>query len=283
MKKIQDIEPPKKTGIKCFDYWTQELIETGYLHNHARMWYASIWIFTLKKIGLMARFFSKKFTRLVPCCKYIELEMGGRITNYWKNYIARADNIYKFTNYKFNPVNELNETASPLESQSSLNQQIINKEFEKISFSNLEDIGLIINKNDFSLDSLLKKDINFKTCLFNCDNSLIDQSELIKNFENNLCEEIINNNTHISYAVSDEALINWITKFKIKNLIIPYETEGKCLLNRKSLLNKFTNNNVNVFFYLREWDRLAFPFAKKGFFPFKNKIPELLKRQGLTN
>ena len=26
-KKIQDIEPPKKTGIKCFDYWTQELIE----------------------------------------------------------------------------------------------------------------------------------------------------------------------------------------------------------------------------------------------------------------
>ena len=130
---------------------------------------------------------------------------------------------------------------------------------------------------------MLKKDINFKTCLFNCDNSLINQSELIKNFENNLCEEIINKNTHISYAVSDEALINWITKFKIKNLIIPYETEGKCLLNRKSLLNKFTNNNVNVFFYLREWDRLAFPFAKKGFFPFKNKIPELLKRQGLTN
>ena len=117
-----------------------------------------------------------------------------------KNYIARADNIYKFTNYKFNPVNELNETASPLESQSSLNQQIINKEFEKISFSNLEDIGLIINKNDFSLDTLLKKDINFKTCLFNCDNSLVDQSELIKNFENNLCEEILNNNKPVSYT-----------------------------------------------------------------------------------
>ena len=182
-----------------------------------------------------------------------------------KNYIARADNIYKFTNYKYNPVNQLNETAPPLESQSSLNQQIIDKEFEKISFNDLDNIGLIINKNDFSLDTLLKKDINFKTCLFNCDNSLINQSELIKNFENNLCEEIINNNTHISYAVSDEALINWITKFKIKNLIIPYETEGKCLLNRKSLLNKFTNKNVNVFFYLREWDRLAFPFAKRVF------------------
>ena len=130
---------------------------------------------------------------------------------------------------------------------------------------------------------MLKKDIDFKTCLFKSDNSLINQSEFIKKFDNNLYEEIINNNTQMSYAESDRELIDWITKFKIKNLIIPYETEGKCLLSKKNLLNKFTNNNVNVFFYLREWDRLAFPFAKKGFFPFKNKIPELLKRQGLTN
>ena len=62
-KKIRDVEPPGKTGIKCFDHWTQELIETGYLHNHARMWYASIWIFTLNKNWIDgALFFSKKFT-----------------------------------------------------------------------------------------------------------------------------------------------------------------------------------------------------------------------------
>ncbi|MEM9899325.1 MAG: FAD-binding domain-containing protein, partial [Pseudomonadota bacterium] len=37
-----------KTGIDCFDFWVNELIDKGYLHNHARMWFASIWIFTLK-------------------------------------------------------------------------------------------------------------------------------------------------------------------------------------------------------------------------------------------
>ena len=36
-----------KTGIDCFDYWVRELVEIGYLHNHARMWFASIWIYTL--------------------------------------------------------------------------------------------------------------------------------------------------------------------------------------------------------------------------------------------
>lgn len=37
-----------RTGIDCFDSWTNELIEYGFLHNHARMWFASIWIFKLK-------------------------------------------------------------------------------------------------------------------------------------------------------------------------------------------------------------------------------------------
>ena len=36
-----------QTGLDCFDAWTDELKNSGYLHNHARMWFASIWIFTL--------------------------------------------------------------------------------------------------------------------------------------------------------------------------------------------------------------------------------------------
>ena len=35
-----------QTGLECFDAWATELVETGYLHNHARMWFASIWSFT---------------------------------------------------------------------------------------------------------------------------------------------------------------------------------------------------------------------------------------------
>ena len=45
-KAVTDAEDGK-TGIECFDAWADELVTTGYLHNHARMWFASIWIFTL--------------------------------------------------------------------------------------------------------------------------------------------------------------------------------------------------------------------------------------------
>ena len=37
-----------RTGIAGFDDWAKELVATGYLHNHARMWFASIWVFTLR-------------------------------------------------------------------------------------------------------------------------------------------------------------------------------------------------------------------------------------------
>ncbi|MEL6104357.1 MAG: FAD-binding domain-containing protein, partial [Pseudomonadota bacterium] len=37
-----------QTGLDCFDSWAEELVDTGYLHNYARMWFASIWIFTLE-------------------------------------------------------------------------------------------------------------------------------------------------------------------------------------------------------------------------------------------
>ena len=36
-----------RTGIDAMDAWARELIDTGYLHNHTRMWFASIWVFTL--------------------------------------------------------------------------------------------------------------------------------------------------------------------------------------------------------------------------------------------
>ena len=51
--------------------------------------------------GLMAHFFKK----IYDWCPAINTDSGGwQDYRQWKNYIARADNLYKFTNYKYNPV-----------------------------------------------------------------------------------------------------------------------------------------------------------------------------------
>ena len=47
-----------ETQTECFNDWVKES-ENNYLHNHTRMWFASIWIFTLKLPQKGAEFFMK--------------------------------------------------------------------------------------------------------------------------------------------------------------------------------------------------------------------------------
>jgi deoxyribodipyrimidine photo-lyase len=48
LRRAYDAAVEGRTGIEGFDDWARELVARGWLHNHARMWFASIWIFTLR-------------------------------------------------------------------------------------------------------------------------------------------------------------------------------------------------------------------------------------------
>ena len=82
---------------------------------------------------------------------------------------------------------------------------------------------------------------------------------------------------------SFKELTHWVTRKEIKNLITPYETVGSQILRVKEYLTILRSIGVRYHFYLRDWDKISFPFANKGFFPFKKKIPELLIKNGLRN
>ncbi len=87
-----------RTGIEAFDVWARELAETGYLHNHARMWFASIWIFTLKldwRLG--ADFFLKHLMDADAASNTQSWRWVAGLHTKGKNYLARADNIARYT------------------------------------------------------------------------------------------------------------------------------------------------------------------------------------------
>jgi hypothetical protein len=87
-----------RTGIEAFDAWARELAETGYLHNHARMWFASIWIFTLRldwRLG--ADFFLKHLMDADAASNTLSWRWVAGLHTKGKNYLARADNIARYT------------------------------------------------------------------------------------------------------------------------------------------------------------------------------------------
>jgi deoxyribodipyrimidine photo-lyase len=87
-----------RTGIAGFDDWAHELVATGYLHNHARMWFASIWIFTLRlPWELGAAFFYEHLLDGDAASNTLSWRWVAGLQTAGKTYLARADNIARYT------------------------------------------------------------------------------------------------------------------------------------------------------------------------------------------
>lgn len=104
-----------ETGIDALDSWVSELVALGWLHNHARMWFASIWIFTLGlPWQLGADFFYKHLIDADPASNTLSWRWVAGLHTPGKHYLARAANIRDNTGGRFDPAGQLNERAAPL-------------------------------------------------------------------------------------------------------------------------------------------------------------------------
>ena len=104
-----------QTGLAYFDAWAEELVDTGYLHNHARMWFASIWIFTLGlpwRLG--ADFFYRHLLDGDPASNTLGWRWVCGLHTKGKTYLARASNIERLTGARFHPQEQLATRAEAL-------------------------------------------------------------------------------------------------------------------------------------------------------------------------
>ena len=93
-----------RIGIAGFDDWARELVAFGYLHNHARMWFASIWIFTLRlPWTLGADLFLRHLVDADPASNTLSWRWVAGLQTPGKTYLATADNIARHTGGRFAP------------------------------------------------------------------------------------------------------------------------------------------------------------------------------------
>jgi deoxyribodipyrimidine photo-lyase len=103
-----------RTGIEGFDDWAKALIASNWLHNHARMWFASIWIFTLGlDWALGADFFLRHLLDGDPASNTLSWRWVGGLHTRGKHYVATRENIRRFTEGRYDPIG-LNERPAPL-------------------------------------------------------------------------------------------------------------------------------------------------------------------------
>ncbi len=254
-----------KTNIECFNYWVNELKENNYLHNHTRMWFASIWIFTLElPWQLGAEFFMQHLYDGDAASNTLGWRWVAGIQTRGKHYLASEWNIKKFTNNRFQNI-KLNENAPPKISEKSYS--IINKDFSNPQ--NIEEKNLLIFDNNLSFEITDFKDNNFKKIYII---SIKNEDRSIKLSEKSLKFKslLINNQQQRLKDNSIECEVIDISEIKnIENCYGLYPTVGENL-------DYLNSNTIKLNFLYRDLDRFSWQYCNKGFFNFKNYIPKII-------
>ena len=254
-----------KTDIECFNEWVNELKENNYLHNHTRMWFASIWIFTLElPWQLGAEFFMKHLYDGDAASNTLGWRWVAGVQTHGKHYLASEWNIKKFTNNKFQNI-KLNENAPAKISEKSY--QIIKQDFTNPQ--NIEEKNLLIFDNNLSFEITDFKKNNFKKIYLvsnkNEDRSIKLSEKLIK-FKSLLIED---QEQRLKNQSTDCQIIDISEVANIENCCGLYPTVGENL-------DYLNSNNLKVDFLYRNLDQLAWQYCNKGFFNFKNYIPKIV-------
>jgi len=256
-----------ETNIQCFNDWVNELKETNYLHNHTRMWFASIWIFTLElPWELGAEFFLKHLYDGDSASNTLGWRWVAGIQTPGKHYVASEWNIKKFTNNRYEKI-RLNESAVPIKNNKTYTiskKDFINPKIDdgklllvfdnnlSFEFSDFRDKKfkkiLIVNSNEDRQISLSDNIVKFKESLFQ------DQLDRLKKFSID-CEVI---------KIKDIKKIN-------ENIYALYPSVGE------NLDFVVSNKLQNIQFLYRKIDQFSWKYCTKGFFNFKNYIPQIIE------
>ena len=257
-----------ETQIECFNDWVKELKENNYLHNHTRMWFASIWIFTLNLPWQKgAEFFMKHLYDGDAASNTLSWRWVAGLQTKGKHYVAQSWNISKFTNNKYKNV-KLNENASPITDRREykLSSLEINKE-------DLESETLIFFESEQNIETLNLKDYRNIYCVFlNNEKRKIKLDEKVINFKKKIIEDQANRFSNIK--IIDEINFDKLTN-ETKDLDVIYPSIGENLSFLKSIKKK---KNLNYNFIVREGDEFCWQFSNKGYFNFKSNIPKIIQK-----
>ena len=274
------------TGIDGFDGWAHELVETGYLHNHARMWFASIWIFTLRlPWELGADFFLRHLLDGDPASNTLGWRWVGGIQTPGKTYLARVSNISKYTEGRVRPLYQLATEAPALTYPPAPDRQAIP---ESGHWDPTKRTGLLLHEDDLAPGFLLADGatpIAATALLSPARRSPLAVSDAVHASTVEAAKDALDrldSRIATSPAVQEPyAIHTWAKAHGLTQIVAPYAPVGPAADALRTLSKSL---EIPVIQVQRPSDQRAWPHATHGFFKFKDKIPSLVADlKGLTS
>ncbi len=270
-----------ETGIDAFDYWARELVSTGYLHNHARMWFASIWIFTLKLPWTMgADFFLRHLLDGDAASNTLSWRWVAGLHTKGKTYLATTENIGKFSDGRFAP-SGLAIKAVPLDEDHNFKLRPFKSPPVPPKAAKF---ALLVHEEDCHPESLTLPDVPSLIIAAAAPEAKShgEMSENVCNFSLSAVEDAATRaGAHFGCDV-----VFWDQGTRLKKIL--HDAGLERLLSSwipVGPLNDAIGGEVrdaNVKWVMREYDKAIWPLATKSFFAVKKKAPDALRAIGLA-
>jgi deoxyribodipyrimidine photo-lyase len=258
-----------ETNIDCFNDWVKELKENNYLHNHTRMWFASIWIFTLKLPWQKgAEFFLRELYDGDAASNTLSWRWVAGIQTKGKNYIAQNWNINKFTNNKYKDL-KLNENPQPITDHREYKISPISIDNNEIKSDILVFFENELDFQSFKVDSYKK----IYCILLTNEERQVELGDKVLMYKKNLIKNQVQN-SDLNIEFIDGNKFFELSNNK-KSLEVIYPSVGENMSFLKRVIKK---NNLMVNYLVRDEDKYCWQFSNKGYFNFKTNIPKILSQ-----
>lgn len=277
-----------ETGIECFDFWCEQLKSTGYLHNHVRMWFASIWVFTLKlPMELGADFFMLHLIDADAASNTLSWRWVSGLHTKGKAYAARATNIEKFTNGQFNPSGQLVEDINPL--TENIDHPLVS--LPQLDKSIQKDAVLLVTEEDCSPETSLEtKDLEVEILPLYLEKKYprwIQPNNSVRFFSNtavqNTCQRLGQLGVEkIDKTKWTDTILEASDRLGTKNIIIPKVPVGAVKSKLRKVKKNLAEHDIYIYEHYKNYDMYTWQHASKGFFKLKKQIPNILHQLGLS-
>ncbi len=271
------------TGIDGFDDWARELVATGYLHNHARMWFASIWIFTLRlPWALGADFFLRHLIDADAASNTLSWRWVAGLQTVGKTYLATADNIARYTNGRFAPHGLAREAVALTEPPVAGAQPLPERVQPDAALPSL----LLVTPDDMHAESLPFQGPVAAAVIATGDGLL--WGDAARAFVGAAAADAIAPTAAHYHCAAEtiatldpETLIAIAHAAGVRQIVTACAPVGPVADALALLERSLAREGIVLAQVRRAWDAQFWPHAKKGFFPFKERIPALLREAGL--
>lgn len=280
-----------RSGIDAMDAWARELIETGYLHNHVRMWFASIWVFTLGlPWQLGADFFHRHLLDGDAASNTLSWRWVAGLQTRGKTYLATTENIARYTDGRFAPTGLA--TTAAARDEEPFPPAVPVARAEDVVATIRSRVGLLLHEEDLEPVSLLaplgRSAPSLAATAVSADAASRSPgavSPLVEEFTTGASTDGAARTldadgrtaTVLGAAGAGAAAVDWAAAERLGTVLVPVAPVGPVQERFDVLRDALAEHDVALVTVRRPWDSRAWPHASRGFFPFKERIPGLVR------